>query len=136
MTRLVQLATGLIAIAFVVAALNWSSVCCLGIRHDLYQMAKHVRKSDLGLQQKERLLDRIDAIRERVRHGRQPSVISWVEVNYAIHDMLDGGIRGDEPRLIERELDRITNEIDEMELDGLSPPLIPLASSKLRPPEA
>ena len=92
-------------------------------------MAKHFRKSDVGLQQKERLLDRIDAIRERVRHGRQPSVISWVEVNYAIHDMLDGGIRGDEPRLIERELDRITNEIDEMELDGLSPPLIPLAAS-------
>lgn len=130
MTRLVQLATGLIAIAFVTAALNWSSVCCLGIRYDLYQMAKHVRRSDLGLQQKERLLDRIDGIRERVRHGRPPSVISWIEVNYAIEDILDCGIRGDEPHLIERELDRIVNQIDETELDGLRSPLIPLAASR------
>jgi hypothetical protein len=130
MTRLVQFALGVIAIAFVVAALNWSSVCCLGIRHDLYHMAKQVRKADLSLHQKERLLDRIDGIRERVRHGRPPSVISWVEVNYSIEDMLDGGLRDDEPRLIERELDRIVNEIDEIELDGLSPPLIPLASSQ------
>jgi hypothetical protein len=116
MTRLVQFALGVIAIAFVVAALNWSSVCCLGIRYDLYHMAKQVRKADLSLHQKERLLDRIDAIRERVRHGRPPSVISWVEVNYSIEDMLDGGLRDDEPRLIERELDRIVNEIDEIEL--------------------
>jgi hypothetical protein len=120
MTRFFQFAAGMIVIAIVVAGLNWSSVFELGIRHDLYRIASHVRKSALSLQQKEHLLDRIDAIRERVRHGQQPSLISWQDVSNSIDEMIDSGIRGDAPRLIERELERITNEIDEIEPDHFS----------------
>lgn len=120
MTRFFQIATGMLAISVAVVGLNWSSVYTLSVRHDLHHIAKQVRKSAVSLQQKERLLDQIDAIREQVRRGQQPSLVSWWEVSDAINDMLDGGIRDDEPRLIERELDRITNEIDEVEPDGFS----------------
>ena len=120
MTRLFQIATGVLVITVTVVGLNWPLVYTLSVRHDLHRMANHVRKSAVSLQQKERLLDQIDAIRDRVRRGHQPSLVSWWEVSDAINDMLDGGIRDDEPRLIERELDRITNEVDEMEPDGFS----------------
>ena len=120
MTRLFQSAIGVLAVTVIVVGLSWSSLYGVSIRRDLHRIANQVRKSAISLQQKEQLLDRIDLIRERVRHGRQPSPMSWWEVSDAINDMLDGGIRDDEPRLIEREFDRIVNEIDEKELDGFS----------------
>ena len=65
-----------------------------------------------------------------MRHGQQPSVMSWWEVSDAINEMLDDGISGDEPRLIEREFERITKEIDEMELGSIGQPLTPLAVAR------
>src|SRR6476661_2483873 len=113
MIRLLQAAVGLVVVAGIVAGLNWSSFHGLQMRYDLHKIAKQVRNADTSLKQKERILDQIDAIRDKVRHGRRPSWLSWWEVSDAVEDMTDWGIRGDEPRLIERELARLNREMDE-----------------------
>jgi len=113
MTRLVQIVVSLAGVAILVAGLNWSSVYELRIRSDLRQIAKQVRKADVGLEQKEKLLDVIDSIRGRVQQGKRPNVLSWWEITDAINELVDCGIRDDEPRLIERELNRIMREMDE-----------------------
>jgi hypothetical protein len=83
------------------------------MRQDLHRITMEIEKADIRLEQKEHLLDEIDAIRRGLHAGASIPAASWLEARESIESLLQGGITDDKFRLIEREFDRITNEIYE-----------------------
>jgi hypothetical protein len=85
------------------------------MRQDLHQLTMKLEKANIRLDQKEYLLDEIDAIRRRIQAGASINAATWREVSEAIDVLLKDEITNDKLRLIERELDRISREINETE---------------------
>jgi hypothetical protein len=58
------------------------------------------------------LLDRLDAVEERLANGATPSFFDRVNHDEAVRAMLNDGITSDEVRLIERELRKFERELE------------------------
>ncbi len=76
-------------------------------------MSEALTESFRTLVPKERLLDVIERLEDRLDLGRSVDLLRWHRHAEAIQDMLDEGIVGDEVRLIERELERCEGELVE-----------------------
>jgi len=98
-------------LALVVVIAQWPSLITFGIQHDLHEYAIAIRSCNQFLEDKERLLDLIDAVESQLENGAMPSMFGWTAHNDAIRAMLDDGITPDEIRLIERELQKAEREL-------------------------
>ena len=112
LNRLIQVTGIVLAAVFLFVILNWSFLTKLKAGIDLRGFALVVRKSTLLLHDKERLLDVIEHLEDRVDLEESVVLIRWWQHSQAIDDMLEAGIEGDEVRLIERELDRSEKDLE------------------------
>ena len=101
-----------VVILIVLALFNWTTVNRFKIEKDLRDYARAVRQSNLMLDDKERLLDVIERLEDRLKSGEQIDFRLWCLHDQTIQEMLDEGIEGDEARLIERELERTEEEFE------------------------
>jgi hypothetical protein len=99
----------------VLVAVNWSTLSRFKIETDLRQYGRAVRQSKLMLDDKERLLNVIERLEDRLRLGEQINFRLWCRHHQTISEMVDDGIDGDEARLIERELFRTEQDFTEPE---------------------
>ncbi len=97
----------------ILVAVNWSTLSRFKIESDLRQYGRVVRQSNLMLDDKERLLDEIERLEDRLRLGEQINFRLWCRHHQTICEILDDGINGDEARLIERELLRTEQDFTE-----------------------
>ena len=95
-----------VVILIVLVLFNWSTVSQFKIEKDLRDYARSARQSNLMLHDKERLLDVIERLEDRLRSGEQIEWRRWCLHDQTIREMLADGIETDEARLIERELER------------------------------
>jgi hypothetical protein len=102
--------------AFIVAAalwMYWPSWQSTRIQNDLDFYATGLRLAPSPLSLKEPLLDRIDAIEDRVWRGGRLDYSRWRRHDTAIRGLLKQGLDQEAASLIERELNRIDRQIDE-----------------------
>ncbi len=83
------------------SAANW------WIRVQVREHARLVRQSDCSLPDKERLLDRLDALESRISDGASIGLLRWHECSSIVEGLCEQGITSDEVRLIERELAKL-----------------------------
>ena len=112
--RLLQVTSIVLAAVLLLAILNWSFLTKLMAGIDLRGFARVVRKSTLLLHDKERLLDVIEHLEDRVDLEESIDLIRWWQHAQAVENMLEAGIVGDEVRLIERELDRTDKDLEKI----------------------
>jgi len=117
LNSLVQLICLIVAAVVLLVILNWNLLTKLKAGTDLRGFAGAVRRSTLMLHDKERLLDVIEHLEDRVDLEESIGPLRWYQHAEAIQEMLDEGIVGDEVRLIERELDRAENDLEESRHD-------------------
>ena len=110
--RLIQITSIVLAAVLLFVILNWSYLTKLKAGIDLRGFARAVRKSTLLLHDKERLLDEIEHLEDRVDFEQSIDLIRWWQHAQAVDDMLEAGIERDEVRLIERELDRSERDLE------------------------
>ena len=114
-SRIAQFILLCLVILIVLVAVNWSAVSRFKIGSDLRGYARAVRQSNLMLDDKERLLDVIERIEDRIKSGEQISWRIWCLHDQTIWEMIDEGIEGDGARLVERELERTEEDFGEIE---------------------
>ena len=112
LNRLIQITGIVLAAVLLFMILNWSFLTKLKAGIDLRGFARAVRKSTLLLHDKERILDEIEHLEDRVDLEESIDLIRWWQHAQAVDDMLEAGIEGDEVRLIERELDRSETDLE------------------------
>jgi len=104
---------GVIALLLVATVAFWPAVTRGWMTLDLHRYAKVVRNSECSLADKERLLDLIDNLQDQLRQGATLSAVRWAECDDSLEHVMAAGIAGDEVRLIERELQRVSHEISD-----------------------
>jgi hypothetical protein len=111
-------------LVFVVAgvALSWTTWGRYKAGCDLADIAREMRQSSLSLSDKERLLDQIEAIEDRLDAGATVSLYQWLRSNRAVRDMLRAGITTDNAHLIERELRRVESRLVEPDVESAGEP--------------
>ena len=92
---------------------HWPVVKAGMIREDLHDYARAVRRSHRSLYDKWKLLDRIEAIEDRLDQGETVNIFKWQSTDEAIRDMLRYTISDDEVALIKRELQRVERTMTE-----------------------
>ena len=104
-----------VALAILAAGLwlYWPSWQTSRVESDLDFYATGIRLSPSPLSFKEPLLDRIDAIEDRVWKGGRLDYSRWCRHDAAIRVLLKQGLDQETASLIERELNRIERQIDE-----------------------
>ena len=107
-----QVLTLCAVILILLLVLNFSGVSRFQIGMDLRGYARVVRQSDLNLHNKERLLDVIERLEDRLKSGQQIGLRAWCLHDQTIQELLADGIEGDEARLIERELERTEEDFE------------------------
>jgi len=112
LNSLIQLFCLTFGVVVLLVILNWNLLTKLKSGSDLRGFARAVRRSTLMLHDKERLLDVIEHLEDRVELEESIGPLRWWQHAEAIQEMLDEGIVGDEVRLIERELDRAENDLE------------------------
>jgi len=117
LNSLVQLICLIVAAVVLLVILNWNLLTKLKAGTDLRGFAGAVRRSTLMLHDKERLLDVIEHLEDRVDLEESIGPLRWYQHAEAIQEMLDEGIVGDEVRLIERELERAEGDLEKSHRD-------------------
>ena len=90
---------------------NWTSIKNLVFRESLVVQAQKIRALTCPLETKEALLDEIEGLMDGLQKGRTVGVLRWLEFQEAVEAMLKDGITNDEQRLIERECERLEQEL-------------------------
>lgn len=103
----------LLALVVLVIAIEWPTITRWVIRSDLRHYAQQVRGSSLSLPEKIKLLDRIEAISDRIDAGSNLSHGRWLEADQAVREMLAEGVTEDEVVLIDRELGRVEGRLED-----------------------
>ena len=112
LNRSIQFISIVLAAVLLFVILNWNFMTKVKAAFDLRGFARVVRKSTLLLHDKERLLDVIEHLEDRVDLEESIDLIHWCQHAQAVDDMLEAAIEGDEVRLIERELDRSEKDLE------------------------
>lgn len=103
------------AITVMLAVSNQSSIKRIVIETKLRSYASAVRQSNVTLADKERLLEVVERLEDRVYNGQRIEWLRWSGHEEAIDQLLKKGINADEVRLIERELQRTEHDLKEAE---------------------
>jgi hypothetical protein len=111
------------AVAFLIfviggVALSWTTWGRFKAGCDLADIARETRQSALTLTDKERLLDQIEAIEDRLDAGATVSLYQWLRSDRAVRDLLRAGITSDNAHLIERELRRVESRLVEPDAES------------------
>lgn len=109
--NLLRTVGGLLVIALAVLLYYWTSLPGLVIRHDMREYARQVRASSLPTAQKVELLDRIDALSDKMEAGSRIAFLRWLETNRAIRELLEDELNEDRAVLINRELRRVEERL-------------------------
>lgn len=112
MNKLENIVSAVVGITVVVVVLlvwQWVAVVRTLIRSDLQEYGQAVRRAGITLADKERLLDHIDSVEDRLEQGKSIGYLRWRRTDSTVRELLEDGIHGDEVQLIERELDRVEN---------------------------
>jgi hypothetical protein len=115
----------IISVAVMLATINWPSISAVWIKIELRSWARAVRQSEIGIDQKEQLLDDIDRIENWVRDGSRPAFVPWLECRQTLNDMAQEGISADEGRLFRRELRRLEATVKESSSPVTAPTPLP-----------
>jgi uncharacterized membrane protein YcjF (UPF0283 family) len=110
--KVIQIICLAMLFAVVLAVLDWRTICRMKIEDDLRDCARTVRQSKLMHHDKERLLDVVERLEDRLSSGGQIDFRLWFRHHQTIHEMLDDEI---EVRLLERELLRTEKDFEEPE---------------------
>jgi hypothetical protein len=102
---------GSLLVVLVIAATNWPSLVAFRIRQNLHDYGVTIRHCDCSLSDKERLLDILDDLEERVGRGEQSSLFLWADEDEIIRSLLKGRITPERVRLIERELLKVRRKL-------------------------
>lgn len=112
MNKLENIVSAVVGITIVVLVLLvWQRVAVerILIRSDLQDYGRAVRNATIAISDKERLLDHIDSVEDRLEQGKSTGYLRWRRTDGIIREILEDGIHGDEVQLLERELDRVEN---------------------------
>jgi hypothetical protein len=107
----VQVVAGTVLLSVFLVYWHWTSIKNLAFRESLVVQAQKIRALACPLETKEALLDEIEALMDDLHEGRTIGVLRWMEFRQAIDAMLKDGITNDERRLIERECERLEQEL-------------------------
>jgi hypothetical protein len=92
---------------------NWGWITTRSIYSDLNYYSQSVRRSMLDLEEKTKLLDEIDLLRDNSQDGETTSKSRWDECDAAVREMCGHGITADEAVLIVRELRRMKKDMNQ-----------------------
>jgi hypothetical protein len=109
--RLMHLIVSMILVAILGFILAWPSLMTFAVDLNLDEYSKSVRGGSCSIQEKERLLDLIDGLKERIDDGASISTFRWMRHDQAIQPLLEGGLTSDDARLLEREFLIIRGEL-------------------------
>jgi hypothetical protein len=105
---------GVVVLVLMAAVLaDFANIKAWWVAADLSEYARVIRHADCPLEEKERLLDRVEALEDCLRHGSTIGFLRWQRCNRAVRDLLDLGLSADNIALLERELHRVEREIVE-----------------------
>jgi hypothetical protein len=112
--RVVLRYVGIVVLVLVAAVLvDFPGIKAWWITADLSEYAQAIRHADCPLEEKERLLDRIEALEDCLRHGGTIGFFRWRTCDRSARDLLELGMTADNIALLERELRRTEREIVE-----------------------
>ena len=107
-----QILTLCAVLLILLLVVNWSKTSQFKIEIDLRSYARAVRQSTLRLDEKERLLDVIERLEDRLKAGQQVGLRAWCLHDQTICELIANRIEGDEVRLVERELERAEEDFE------------------------
>jgi hypothetical protein len=96
----------------ILAVANWQTINRWNIGGDLRDYARTVRRSQISVTDKEKLLDVIERLEDRIG-DEQISWLDWRRHDDTLRDILRFGIQPEEVRLVERELQRVEKRLGE-----------------------
>ena len=108
---------GSVLFAFVVAivvlaVVNWGTILQYRVESDLRDDARYVRKAAISLSEKEKLLDLIERLEDKVEAGQQFGWFEWSRHNDVVREIFHGGLDAGKVQLIERELLRAEKRLE------------------------
>lgn len=107
--ELVETALVWLGLLVILVVIFWADCVRFAVDAELRGFAAEVRKANISLPEKERLLDLTEDLQDRIEGKNSISALKWFKHRSAIREMLADGIVGDEVPLIERELKRVAN---------------------------
>ncbi len=90
---------------------NWPTPHVNTVEDDLAAYATTVRRSYCPVAEKERLLNRIESIERRIDDGEKITPARWQRHDAVLRDMFRQGIMPETLPLIERELQKVENDL-------------------------
>ena len=92
------------AIIVGLAVSNWATINKYRVQSDLRDFGRSVRKATISLSEKERLLDVVERLDDKIDQGEQFGSFTWSRHAETVKEILHAGLDPDKVRLIEREL--------------------------------
>jgi hypothetical protein len=92
------------AIIVGLAITNWGTINKYRVQSDLRDFGRCVRKATIALSEKERLLDVIERLDDKIDQGEQFGWLDWSRHAETVREIVHGGLDSEKVRLIEREL--------------------------------
>jgi hypothetical protein len=120
--RLFHCVSSMVVLAILGVILGWPSIKRFGICQHLDEYAHAVRGGSCAIGEKERILDLLDELQERVNRGESISSLRWFRHDQAICPLLEDGITSEKARLIERELLKARDELVSAERERTAKP--------------
>ena len=106
MEKLKEVIIGVLLVLVLPLYLGCSGFIQWGIGHDITKYGDRIRAADLPLDVKLRLLEKLDALPvEKIGFFR------WVEFDNSVKEMLSKRVNDEDALLLEREIDRLLNEL-------------------------
>ena len=101
----------ILVVVLLIAWWNLSSLVRLKVTGDLRYYSMVIRRSDMDVNSKIRLLDKIDATENMASEGRSMGMLGWLSRDTAIREMLEGELSSDDIQLVERELRQVEKRL-------------------------
>jgi hypothetical protein len=111
--NIVSAVVGVTVVVLVLLVWQRAAVERILIRSDLQDYGQAVRRAGIALADKERLLDHIDSVEDRLEQGKSIGYLRWRRTDSIVRELLEDGIHGDDVQLLERELERVENLLQE-----------------------
>jgi hypothetical protein len=99
------------AVVVGLAITNWGTINKYRVQSDLRDFGRSVRKATISLSEKERLLDVIERLDDKIEQGEQFGWLDWSRHNETAKEILHGGLDHDKVRLLEREMLRVEKHL-------------------------
>jgi hypothetical protein len=109
---ILQTATVVFLLLVILIWWRWDWITSRDVRADLNDYGSAVRRSACPLQEKERLLDQIDALKDLLDVDATIGSSRWKEIDEAVRELIKYNISAEDTVLIARELNRAKREME------------------------